>query len=768
MGVFFFLERNAGFGAEGCVCSFAEGNGKDEGKGNNSRDSSASGYSEGKKKKKKGKKKNKGKGKEKIVSDNGEGKGKEKGKEKIVSDNGEGKGKEKGKEKIVSDNGEGKGKEKEVVSEKALLSLDQHKKWTGKDVKIEGKKDQQLISTIVEVEEGGVQLFPHEVERDGEYVDYWEFCPESGETSNYLATEGAEEYQYPGKPVSFLTETVVTNMMNGTRFLTRYAALSGFHQLPWTVIVQEDELVVQDMPYLNGRQVHVLTGTKIACFMSETLVLLDLETQESHETSLELPHVFDEPLFLFINDLLIVGAPEEMGYEWHFFRLKVRTKEERKHQDWVSIEKEEHNITANCSSTSTTLALLEKGKENQVGARFLIIEGFENILDIEEVSCTAPFEWQSRKVKVPELKNYLYAPVQPSTTIWHPSDGSSSQLILYGGTYREFSRYGDNVFDLPRQMISIDVETLECRMIPQSGNVPVHSRHDHIGVVLGDFLVIGMGEWGDLTMFDGGHVADWRIFDLRLCYWLDDVWARAIPLNKVDWAVVDNLIYILGGEYPATNQILSCFGTLRLPPQLLGEWNTERHRFYGQEFHDVVNTMLCINRFHRDESFWPCELPEEVLQRIITFVAADHTPVSCTSDKMLISATDVSYQTSSAFIEQFQCLPRFSGFLLMQARKERMVHMLKRHVWYYVEPYRTQVVNEMVRRGMITGADDLVNLEEEENPSLIRFKIPKICVCCGKIAAKVMTCSRCGIAKYCSGACQKNDWKSHKQSCNAK
>ena len=42
--------------------------------------------------------------------------------------------------------------------------------------------------------------------------------------------------------------------------------------------------------------------------------------------------------------------------------------------------------------------------------------------------------------------------------------------------------------------------------------------------------------------------------------------------------------------------------------------------------------------------------------------------------------------------------------------------------------------------------------------------IPKICFQCGntKAQAEVKRCSRCKVAVYCSGKCQKLDWKRHK------
>ena len=38
------------------------------------------------------------------------------------------------------------------------------------------------------------------------------------------------------------------------------------------------------------------------------------------------------------------------------------------------------------------------------------------------------------------------------------------------------------------------------------------------------------------------------------------------------------------------------------------------------------------------------------------------------------------------------------------------------------------------------------------------------CECCGKRGTGYAHCSRCKCARYCSRACQRKDWRSHKQS----
>ena len=49
--------------------------------------------------------------------------------------------------------------------------------------------------------------------------------------------------------------------------------------------------------------------------------------------------------------------------------------------------------------------------------------------------------------------------------------------------------------------------------------------------------------------------------------------------------------------------------------------------------------------------------------------------------------------------------------------------------------------------------------------------LPHCCTLCGKtkseLAAgeKLRSCSGCGVARYCSGACQKTAWPGHKKEC---
>jgi hypothetical protein len=39
------------------------------------------------------------------------------------------------------------------------------------------------------------------------------------------------------------------------------------------------------------------------------------------------------------------------------------------------------------------------------------------------------------------------------------------------------------------------------------------------------------------------------------------------------------------------------------------------------------------------------------------------------------------------------------------------------------------------------------------------------CVGCGAVTEKLMQCGRCKVARYCSGACQKQHWPTHKPFC---
>ena len=42
------------------------------------------------------------------------------------------------------------------------------------------------------------------------------------------------------------------------------------------------------------------------------------------------------------------------------------------------------------------------------------------------------------------------------------------------------------------------------------------------------------------------------------------------------------------------------------------------------------------------------------------------------------------------------------------------------------------------------------------------------CAGCGKIGNDFKQCSACKVVKYCSVACQKNHWRTHKKVCGAK
>src|SRR5688500_3512650 len=49
-------------------------------------------------------------------------------------------------------------------------------------------------------------------------------------------------------------------------------------------------------------------------------------------------------------------------------------------------------------------------------------------------------------------------------------------------------------------------------------------------------------------------------------------------------------------------------------------------------------------------------------------------------------------------------------------------------------------------------------------PTAISPPTSSKCAACAKPAS--LTCSRCRTTTYCSSACQKSDWRTHKQSCN--
>lgn len=65
------------------------------------------------------------------------------------------------------------------------------------------------------------------------------------------------------------------------------------------------------------------------------------------------------------------------------------------------------------------------------------------------------------------------------------------------------------------------------------------------------------------------------------------------------------------------------------------------------------------------------------------------------------------------------------------------------------------------------SVENLKNLLHDRSAQFERVAIQgrlEVCALCGKVGAR-MRCSRCKSAKYCSAACQRKDWKSHKPIC---
>lgn len=48
------------------------------------------------------------------------------------------------------------------------------------------------------------------------------------------------------------------------------------------------------------------------------------------------------------------------------------------------------------------------------------------------------------------------------------------------------------------------------------------------------------------------------------------------------------------------------------------------------------------------------------------------------------------------------------------------------------------------------------------------MEVHKRCVSCGKVENKMSACGGCSFTFYCSRACQKKDWPTHKAECNGK
>jgi hypothetical protein len=52
-----------------------------------------------------------------------------------------------------------------------------------------------------------------------------------------------------------------------------------------------------------------------------------------------------------------------------------------------------------------------------------------------------------------------------------------------------------------------------------------------------------------------------------------------------------------------------------------------------------------------------------------------------------------------------------------------------------------------------------------DSPSLLSLLAAAGCAPCGSTAGKLMACTRCRAASYCSGKCQKLHYPAHKAGC---
>jgi hypothetical protein len=55
--------------------------------------------------------------------------------------------------------------------------------------------------------------------------------------------------------------------------------------------------------------------------------------------------------------------------------------------------------------------------------------------------------------------------------------------------------------------------------------------------------------------------------------------------------------------------------------------------------------------------------------------------------------------------------------------------------------------------------------KDKPSAALAKTKNLSACLACGTVTEKLMQCSRCKVARYCSGSCQKSHWPEHKGQC---
>ena len=80
-----------------------------------------------------------------------------------------------------------------------------------------------------------------------------------------------------------------------------------------------------------------------------------------------------------------------------------------------------------------------------------------------------------------------------------------------------------------------------------------------------------------------------------------------------------------------------------------------------------------------------------------------------------------------------------------------------------------EVVKLLMAKGATAKAGKEAEVKQEEGELKKKaVRVWRVCQLCGDEAVRMKKCSVCRLVRYCSEACQLEDWKEHKSSCKMK
>ena len=152
------------------------------------------------------------------------------------------------------------------------------------------------------------------------------------------------------------------------------------------------------------------------------------------------------------------------------------------------------------------------------------------------------------------------------------------------------------------------------------------------------------------------------------------------------------------------------------------------------------------------------KLREEQLQKKPVFIVAD--------DKTLQAVRFFIFPFNKSTLMNEK--ETFDAALMSGIKMEDMVimHKLDKHIIFRSKELYILYVRKFKDIEPCTMLDESRRWIQKNCPEIKKFLSEQSCKRCGTLAKK--HCSKCGMNKYCSVKCQKEDWVNHKLICGKK